>query len=160
MAFIISQIQINGAPYCCDPSTMMTQGITTGDAEDLGVELFKLFHTPPFPEDGNSGRVYEGTVTFGVCCAKKVTIVANGRIETLNANFERFRIYLNGETKDEWFVASEDTSDDRLETVSTVRIFEIPLEDMPCGNIVKIEATTEDAIANNEVFWYAQVTID
>lgn len=153
MAHLIAPIDIDGTPLCCQPATKRTDAILSGSATELASNEWEIYRA--YSGEGTKS----GSVKFGVCCATEVTIVLTGQIETFNGGYDWIRVFHNG--VEVFYFASTDTSEDEDETVPAGPFtVSLPLTDRPCGHIIEITGSTEDHIANNDVWWRAEVSID
>lgn len=152
MAHLIAPIDIDGTPLCCQPETRRTEAVLSGSATELSPNHWEIYRAYQ-----GAGSM-DGAVKFGVCCATQVKIVLNGVLETLNDGFDFIHVHHN---KAEVFsFRSTKSSDDPDDTVPAGPFtVTIPLEDRPCGHIIEISGSTGDHIANNNVWWQAQLTI-
>jgi hypothetical protein len=110
MAHLITPIEIDGAPYCCQPATKRTEAILTGMASELGANQWEIYRA--YQDE----TVREGAVKFGICCAMQIEITLNGMIETLNDGYDWIEVVHNGQRV--FFHESLDTSEDPDETVA------------------------------------------
>jgi hypothetical protein len=152
MAHLITPIEIDGAPYCCQPATKRTEAILTGMASELGANQWEIYRA--YQDE----TVREGAVKFGICCAMQIEITLNGMIETLNDGYDWIEVVHNGQRV--FFHESLDTSEDPDETVAAGPFnITLALDDRPCGHLIEIRGSTGDGIANNDVWWQAAVAI-
>lgn len=153
MAHLIAPIDIDGTPLCCQPATKRTEAILSGSATEIATNHWEIYRA--YKGEGTKS----GSVKFGICCATGVTITLTGQIETLNDDFDFIQVLHNG--VEVFYRSSTDTSDDEDETVP-VGPFSVTLTltDRPCGHIIEITGSTKDHIANNDVWWRAEVSID
>lgn len=161
MAHLISPIEIGGEHYCCSPSTKRTEAVLTGAANEIGDSEWELFRATASGnaesnEQAESEGIVGGTVTFGICCATGIELLLTGNIETLNTGYDTIRVLLNGQ--EVFYYESTETSEDPWETTGAGPFtVSLSLSDRPCGNIVEIQGTTVDEVANNDVWWRAKV---
>ena len=166
MAHPIAPIEIDGQDFCCqDALGGRTVATVTGDASATGLSKWRLFfaQTTESPSGGGLAEAPAqlGGVAFGVCCASSVTILLTGNTEQYvsdGGKYDWVEVKLNGAVVAEYRAiqasgASPFDTEARSETV----VVNLDI-DRPCGNIIEITGATGDAIANNGVFWDAEVT--
>ena len=152
MDHLITPIEIQGVPYCCQPATKRTEAILGGMATELGPNQWEIYRA------AQDNTVKEGSVTFGICCAQGLEITLNGQIETLNDGYDWIEVIHNGQQV--FRHQSTDTSDDPDETVAAGPFtVSLSLDDRPCGHLIEIRGSTGDGQANNDVWWQAVVAI-
>jgi len=180
MAHLITPIVVAGETKCCVPAFQRTDAVLEDDATAVdetspsGYYTWELF-LAQCPDGGDlvanpfqqTDRVYEGTVTFGVCCASEVVLELWGNIETyvIDADpYDWIEVKLNGTRvldADGYQQAIADGAADPSLTEARpsggVYTVTIPIVDAPCGNVIEIKASTGDVIANNGVWWRAKV---
>jgi len=161
MAHLIAPILVEGVELCCDPATRRTVEVLIEAANEIAQNEWEIFRATAYgdPESNpqaESAETIAGTVVFGVCCASQVVIEVWGEIETLNTGYDWLEVRLNG--AQEFYHESTETSEDPWDKVA-VGPFTVTLNltDRPCGNIIEIDGSTGDAIANNEVWWRAKL---
>ena len=152
MAHLITPIEIDGLPRCCQPAIRRTEAILAGAANELAPDKWEIYLAY------QDGTTKHGSVKFGICCATRISITLNGMIETLNSGYDWIEVLHNGQRV--FFHESADTSEDPDETVAAGPfVVVVALEDRPCGHIIEIRGSTGDGIANNYVWWQAAVAI-
>lgn len=167
MATLIQPINIDGTDYCCSvDGCRRTPALLDGDARESAEHEWTLLEAVGSPPDYDSGRPYEGSVKFGICCGKKLTLTITGRIETKDNEFDWLRITLNpgkpGETELYYRESEEPEGDpDDPEDTESIGPLEVihDLEERPCGHIILIESSTGDSSANNDIWWKVKAEI-
>jgi len=149
--------------HCIDPVTKRTEFVTFGDAGFIGGEGWYLYECPVLEScsdlgSSSSERAYSGFLEFGVSCGvTSVTINYEGLVERLNTGFDQLNIYLNGDV-----VHREQStqSGGPCDTEFIKGSFTIEIDSTrPCGNIIGIEGSTLDSVANNGVYWLIDESI-
>ena len=163
MAHLIAPITVEGIEMCCDPVTRRTTEILIEAANAIGPNEWEIYRANAYGDSesnpsAESEEPISGTVVFGVCCAKQVVLNLWGEIETLNDGFDWVEVRLNGARQ--FYYESTKTTDDAWDKVA-VGPFNvvIDLPDRACGNIIEIDGSTDDAIANNDVWWKARILL-
>jgi hypothetical protein len=152
MAHLIAPIDLDGVPTCCHPATKRTEAILSHSAIELGPNHWEIYRAD------EPGAFRRGAVKFGVCCAQQVRITLRGVVETLNNGYDWIEVKHN-EARAFYFESSK-TSEDPDQTVEAGPfLVELYLEDRPCGHIIEILGSTNDNIANNQVWWEASLTL-
>jgi len=161
MAHLIAPILVEGVELCCDPATKRTTEVLLDAATEISPDEWEIFRAtapgdPTSNPDAESASVVEGAVVFGVCCASTVELELWGNIETFNFGFDWIEVRLNG--VQQFLHESPGTSSDPWDTIA-VGPFSVTLTlpDRPCGNIIEIEGSTRDEVANNDVWWRARL---
>ncbi len=161
MAHLIAPILVEGVELCCDPATRRTPEVLVEAANEIAPGEWEIFRAtaPGDPESNPSAESdgpVAGTVVFGVCCAARVEIEVWGEIETLNTGFDWIEVRLNGVR--EFYHESTESSEDPWDKIA-VGPFAVILDlaDRACGNLIEIDGSTGDEIANNDVWWRARV---
>ena len=184
MTFLVTPIILSDFElHCINPITMMTDFLSAGDATyDSGSNEWTLYEcpilTPPNPiptnDTANSTRVYAGYLEFATSCGvSAVNIELDGQLETHNDGWDYIQVYVNGSlffaesSVQAQYSESEGTYDyvtfwtKPYETVANLTsTLQIPLTPIPCGNIIQINASTGDEIANNNTYWKAVITAE
>lgn len=167
MDFIITPITVDGQPKCCDPITRRTDAILKDRAQEIGPDHWELFRTvaignPQINKQAsdNSDPPTKGSVIFGICCATSIQLELTGQVEVRNAGYDLVRVFLNDSTTPEFEAGSTQSlgSDFAWDNEpSGPHDVTISLPQRPCGNIIRIEGTTKDGIANNDIWWRAKI---
>ena len=149
---LIVPIYVGTELKCCVPDLMRTEAVLSGAANQIAENEWEIYRA--------AGTVQvEGSVKFGICCAKQVGIYLTGRIETLDSGYDNIQVIHNGEQVF-FFQSTEDGQEDEDATVSVGPFHvSINLDDRPCGHMIEISGGTVDDRANNDVWWKASVTI-
>ena len=161
MAHLIAPITVEGVEMCCDPALRRTTAVLIEAATEPGLGEWEIYRATASGDSGSnpsaeSEGAISGTVVFGVCCATQVVLNLWGEIETLNDGFDWVEVRLNGVRA--FYHESTKTTDDPWDKVA-VGPFNVTLNlaDRACGNIIEIDGSTGDQIANNDVWWRAQL---
>lgn len=183
MNYLITPITLSdGLAYCVDPATKRTEVIYGEDAGPRIVSPFgwTLYQTDTLTVDrdanptADSDRSYSGWMEFAVGCGvTSVVLQLEGWMETKDNDYDWLLIKLNGliifridSTRVVYAGPSPDlyleVNGDYTDPYETVHYDEpytiiIPA-DRPCGNIIRVEADTNDVTANNGVSWSASIT--
>lgn len=165
MAHIIAPMIIEGVEMCCDPVTRRTIEILIEDATVVGPDEWEIYRAqaygdstsnPQAQSNENTEEAVSGAVVFGVCCGTQVVLELWGEIETLNNGYDTIEVLLNGQQQ--FYYESQQTTSDPWDTIPVGPFtITLALPDRPCGNVININGSTGDAIANNNVWWRARL---
>ena len=161
MAHLITPITVESVEVCCDPATRHTPVVLIESATEIEADEWELFRATASgdSESNPSAETIDpvsGTVVFGVCCASQVVLEVWGEIETLNDGYDWLEVRLNGVRA--FYHESTKTTEDPWDSIA-VGPFTVTLNlnDRPCGNIIEIDGSTGDEIANDNVWWRAKL---
>ena len=162
MAHLITPISVEGVEVCCDPATRHTPVVLIESASEIAADEWEVFRANAYGDENSNSdatsteQAVSGTVVFGVCCASQVVLEVWGVIETLNDGYDWLEVRLNGTR--EFYHESVSTTEDPWDAIA-VGPFTVTLnlQDRACGNIIEIDGSTGDDIANNNVWWRARL---
>ncbi len=147
---------------CCDPVTRRTTEILIEAANAIGPNEWEIYRAAAYGDSesnpsAESEEPISGTVVFGVCCGTQVVLEVWGEIEILNTGYDWLEVRLNG-AREFYHESTEVTDADPWGKVAVGPFnVAINLPDRACGNIIEIDGSTGDEIANNDVWWKAKV---
>jgi hypothetical protein len=162
MAHLIAPITVEGIEMCCDPITRRTTEILIEAANAIGPNEWEIYRAAAYWDSesnpsAESEEPVSGTVVFGVCCGTQVVLEVWGEIEILNTGYDWLEVRLNG-AREFYHESTEVTDADPWGKVAVGPFnVTINLPERPCGNIIEIDGSTDDAIANNDVWWKAKI---